>query len=497
MAIDYSKWDKIELSDDSDVEVHPNVDKRSFIKWKQESIRETRAKRNQDINNLETQVSMYTALNKRVDKLLSQSDDNMLTDISNIAKFLNVNFDKTEKQKGENVDPNIPSYNEMVEDLFEQLYGDAKKEGEDSKNGLIIKELCLRHRAKIDKVTIEATSKLQELYKEKNAHISSDDIHTGFDSSFLNKANEKDGKTSQQLSSISEAQSNTNLEKLPILRPKLEFIDYGEDMMKLAPETEKFGELPVGNYKMSEKFLLDHMPILSEQQKDALMMKAFEYQMDGNETTAYRVIHQSELLAYVREVYELKKIPFLNIDQMEETIKMFFQRVIYNNSNPMGKQSFLSSVQNKFEHVKNRVKVLEQEQGEDGEGVETIQLKSLDDSTELEINLPDFNSINPEEVERVNIFNKLPKKMQDALKTHSLDNINEVFSDTPIEEAEAYLELFNEAGIIGVKALLENEEEFQTLQDEYNLQTQSQMENLSLEKETKELENINSADIVD
>lgn len=54
MAIDYSKWDKIELSDDSDVEVHPNVDKKSFIKWKQQSIHEQRFKRNQDIKNLET-----------------------------------------------------------------------------------------------------------------------------------------------------------------------------------------------------------------------------------------------------------------------------------------------------------------------------------------------------------------------------------------------------------------------------------------------------------
>jgi cell division cycle protein 37 len=27
--MDYSKWDKLELSDDSDIEVHPNIDKKS------------------------------------------------------------------------------------------------------------------------------------------------------------------------------------------------------------------------------------------------------------------------------------------------------------------------------------------------------------------------------------------------------------------------------------------------------------------------------------
>lgn len=33
--LDYSKWDAIELSDDEDIEVHKNIDKASFIRWKQ------------------------------------------------------------------------------------------------------------------------------------------------------------------------------------------------------------------------------------------------------------------------------------------------------------------------------------------------------------------------------------------------------------------------------------------------------------------------------
>lgn len=187
MAIDYSKWDKIELSDDSDVEVHPNVDKKSFIKWKQQSIHEQRFKRNQDIKNLETQVDMYSHLNKRVDRILSNLPESSLTDLPAVTKFLNANFDKMEKSKGENVDPEIATYNEMVEDLFEQLAKDLDKEGKDSKSPSLIRDAILKHRAKIDSVTVEAKKKLDELYKEKNAHISSEDIHTGFDSSFMNK----------------------------------------------------------------------------------------------------------------------------------------------------------------------------------------------------------------------------------------------------------------------------------------------------------------------
>lgn len=481
MAIDYSKWDKLELSDDSDIEVHPNVDKRSFIKWKQQSIHETRMKRNQDINNLETQTSMYACLNKRVDKLLLKLKDDDLVDKEAISKFLNANFDKTERSQGENVDPDIPSYNEMVEDLFEQLERDAKSEGKNPKDGSVIRALVLKHREKIDKVTVEAKLKLEELYNEKNALISSDDIKTGFDSGFINKKSleeeEKSAANLKSLAAVSES-SPSSLSQISLPKPKLQFIEY-EDVMKLAPETENFGKIASGDYKKSESFLLDHMAIISEQQKDALMMKAFECQMKGDQQGAYRVIHQSELLAYIREIYDLKKISDLNPNEMTQVIEMFFKRVIYG-SNETGKQSFLQSVEAKFLHVKNRVQVMEQEQEAEQEGVETIQLKSLDDSTELEVNLPDFGSSEPEDVRRVAAFHQLPIEMQEAIKTGNLDKVNEVFAEIPIKEAEEYLELFNEADIIGVKALLENEEDFKQLQDEY--QNDNQLKDLSLHK---------------
>lgn len=102
------------------------------------------------------------------------------------------------------------------------------------------------------------------------------------------------------------------------------------------------------------------------------------------------------------------------------------------------------------------------------EGVETIQLKSLDDSTELEVNLPDFNSEDAQEMEKVKVFKTLlPEKMQQAIMTKNLDNINKVFEDIPIEEAEKILEVFNDIDIIGIKAILENEKDFQNLKDQY------------------------------
>ncbi|SCV04632.1 LAMI_0H17678g1_1 [Lachancea mirantina] len=460
MPIDYSKWDKIELSDDSDIEVHPNVDKKSFIKWKQQSIHEQRLQRNQDIKNLEFQLQMNDRLNRRVDKMLNTLSDSELLKMDSVQQFLNANFDKTERGQGDHVDPDMPTYNEMVEDLFEQMELNAKKEGKDPKDGAVIREMILRHRKKIDQVNTQATDKLSELYRLKNSLISSDDIHTGFDKSFVNKMAE--GEDASKFIPKQPASETSLIGSLS--PPPMEFIDFKDDAMKLAPETLAFGKIAPDKLKKSEEFLLQHLPIISEQQKDALMMTAFEHQMEGDEVKAYQAIHQSELLAYIRELYDIKKIPFLRAGEMTKVIKMFFERVFFKSAD-RGRASFLESVQAKFDHVKQRVKVMEHESPQ--EGVETIQLKSLDDSTELHINLPDFNSEASEEVARREAFNKLPTQMQTAVQSQSLDQINEVFSEMSLEEAERVLDIFNEGGIIGINAILEDESEFKELQDQY------------------------------
>lgn len=58
MPLDYSKWDNLELSDDSDIECHPNVDKKSMIKWKREAIHRERAERKAQISQLQEFIPM-------------------------------------------------------------------------------------------------------------------------------------------------------------------------------------------------------------------------------------------------------------------------------------------------------------------------------------------------------------------------------------------------------------------------------------------------------
>ncbi|KAH8993498.1 Cdc37 N terminal kinase binding-domain-containing protein [Lactarius akahatsu] len=76
MPLNYSKWDQLEISDGSDIEGHPNVDKKSFIRsisslvrksmWKQSDVHEKREARNHRIEQLGAEVACNDVLLARL-----------------------------------------------------------------------------------------------------------------------------------------------------------------------------------------------------------------------------------------------------------------------------------------------------------------------------------------------------------------------------------------------------------------------------------------------
>lgn len=479
MPIDYSKWDNIELSDDSDIEVHPNVDKNSLIRWKQRDIHEKRQQRNIEIKSILVQLTMYAKLNERVDFLLSELDQSQLVNDSLIMEKLNGKFDKSEKfnyehlkeQKGDTLRKglrdlsfsaeeieNTPPYNEMIEDLFIQVKEDHPDAATDaSKLAQYLKD----HRAKIDDVLSKQTIKLDDLLYQKSMLISSEDIHTGFDKSFLNKdkddtkqpepqGNKKTVTTTETINSPSKPSESSKESK-----SDKEILDD----LALDSATEEFGKIASTKLEESANFLIKHTYICNEQQKDALIMTAFDYQLQGDSNTARQIIHQSLLLQYVAQLAGVNP----SKDQIIKAIKLFCSKI--NDDSSPAKRGFLQDVENTFNHIKSRCEIIKQEQNTEGNNEEEalIQLKALDDKTELLVNIPKEGSTEYE------IFaTKLTQEMQDAVKTKSLDAVNKVFAKLKVEEAEQILEIFNECGVIGINGYLEDEDEFKELQKQYN-----------------------------
>ncbi|KAK6463910.1 Cdc37 N terminal kinase binding-domain-containing protein [Scheffersomyces coipomensis] len=480
MPIDYSKWDKLELSDDSDIEVHPNVDKNSFVKWKQRDIHEKRQQRNIEIKTILIQLTMYAKLNERVDYILTLPKD-ILIDNSAVVSKLDLNFDKTEKfdyqklisEKGDSLRKGLKDlhfepeeaqdsspYNEMIEDLLIQI----KDEHPDARNDPVkLAEHLKDHRNKIDDVLSKQTIKLDDLLYQKSLLISSDDYHTGFDRSFLNHDKEEE-KTEEVKPTKIEKKSVTTVET--IHDPKQSNVVAKSepksdkdilDELELLPATEEFAKL--SKLEDSSLYLLKHTQICTEQQKDALIMTAFDLELEGDTAGAKQVIHQSLLLQYVAQLAG----PNVNKDQTIRAIRLFFSK-IQDKSSP-ARSAFLQDVDGTLSHIKSRCEVIRSEYNDKNENEEEalIQLKALDDNTQLMVNIP------KEGTEEYEIFTtELSKELQDAVRTESLEEVNKVFATMKVEDAEQVLEIFNQCGVIGISGYLENENDFEELQQQYN-----------------------------
>ncbi|ODV78123.1 uncharacterized protein CANTADRAFT_54365 [Suhomyces tanzawaensis NRRL Y-17324] len=499
MPIDYSKWDKIELSDDSDIEVHPNVDKNSFIKWKQRDIHEKRQQRNIEIKSILVQLTMYAKLNTRVDYLLANLSPSQFLDNDVVFSKLNSQFDKSEKfdynrliaEKGDDLRKglkdlkfdeeeiqNTPPYNEMVEDLFVQVKEDHESAQTD---GELLAKLIKDHRNKIDDILSKQTIKLDDLLNQKAQLISSDDIHTGFDRSFLNKDKEEEVK-SEEKPKGTEKQTvveTINNPTQPVTQSTSAVQEY--DDLVLLPATEEFSKISSKSITDSAEFLFKHTNICSEAQKDALIMTAFDSQLEGNSTRAKQIIHQSLLLQYVAQLAGPKP----SKDQTIKAIKLFCSKI--SDSGSPASAGFNQDVENTFNHIKTRCEYLKNEQqvGSQNEE-EMIQLKALDEGTELIVNLP------AEGTPEYEIFStSLPKDLQEAVKTESIDEVNKIFATLKVEEAEKILEVFNQCGVIGINGYFEDESEFKELQQQYN-------ENLEIQdSKAQEEQHFNTVDEVD
>lgn len=500
MPIDYSKWDKIELSDDSDIEVHPNVDKQSFIKWKQRDIHEKRHERNIQIKSILIQLTMYAKLNARVDYLLQKLSPLQLLEIPEVMSVVNAEFDPAEKfdyeklikEKGTELRKglrdltfekdeieNTPTYNEMIEDLFVQIKDDHP---EVTSDGAKLIEHLREHRKKIDDVLLKQTITLDNLLYEKSMLISSDDYHTGFDRSFLNK--DKDEEDKKEAPKEKMKQTTTIIETInsPQLKEKKDKTDTEIfDELHVLPETAEFAKIPYRDLHKSADYLIKHSSICTENQKDSLIMTAFDHQLEGDTAIARQVVYQSLLLQYISQLAG----PLATKDLRIRAIKLFFSKL--EDTSAPASQAFLADVENTFNHIKSRCEILKQEHEQNAdEGEQLIQLKSLDDSTELFVNTPE------EGTDEYQIFlTKLSPEMQAAIKTGSLDEVNKVFAKMKIEDAEKTLEVFNECNVIGISGVLENEQEFEKLKGEYD-------ENLHLQdNEAKEVQDLETVDIVD
>lgn len=453
--------DNLELSDDSDIEVHPNVDKRSFIRAKQAQIHNQREERKHQIKTLKYERIINDGLISRIDLLLtalkshkpSASDDN--ADVLVFQALIESAGDAADDQPPppeEGVHENVkeqPTYSEMMASLVDQVKKAVEERKPTNRLEGYMEEIG-DHRKKIQGLQGELNGKLADLEKEEKRFITSDDIHTGFDYSNVQKSSAQaaGGKPSENVELLNpSAAKRDGLQRTDTGQSSGADADVedGTDPYGTPVITDlgrAFADLPPNNYRAYQQFLMAHPTFINEYEQDGLLMEAFNALLDGKEEYARMCVHQGLLVQYCRQ-----------LGIRGDGLAMFFKRIT--TKDHPGQKLFLDDVASTYDRVRSRVVELKANQQKDLEegGVEQIQLHAVDPNTTINIRIPPpiTDNSTPEDRSARDIFDSFPPGLRRALESGSLDRVNNVLGKMSVSEAEEIVEKLGDGKMLSLE----------------------------------------------
>ncbi|KAL6249822.1 hsp90 co-chaperone Cdc37 [Rhinocladiella similis] len=474
MPISYDKWDKLEVSDDSDVEVHPNVDTKSFIRAKQRQIHEQRAQRKHEIETLKYERIINDGLLERINALLDalkRHQEEAAT--KNVEELVFQSLIESAGDPAKDEPPNPPEgvythqkepqprYSKMMGALVDQVKKEVdEKNSSDRFNDFVVG--VNGHLSKVQNLQQELLKRLAELEKEATAKITSEDIHEGFSYSSVNKSKPKTTSTDKPKQSnkaetveLLNAPKGLSSQTRDALKSPDEGVSSGaeadieddallqqhedvedETSIKLSPEGKQFAKINLGDYRACLQYISEHPEIVNERTQDALMIEAFNAQMKGQDNYAKGCVHQSLLIQYCRQLGR-------------DGVGVFFKRIT--TKGHQAQQVFTKDLAETYERIKTRAAELSKEEGTDPAGVEQIQLHAVEPGTEIHINVPQAGSEDPVEQQSREIFERFPPGLQRALESGGLDEVNVVLGKMSVDEAEEIVELLGQGGMLSLQ----------------------------------------------
>lgn len=447
MPVDYSKWDALEVSDDSDIEVHPNVDKRSFIRAKQNQIHMERQQRKQQIETLKYERQVNDGLMKRISALLNalkahaaDAETRNPGEVGFQAVMESASADGGDKppKKPEGVhgaEEELPTYTKMMATLLDQVNQALDEKKPSNRYQAMVDEIG-EHLKKVQELQKDLLKKLDELEKIEGSKITSESYHTGFDSSYVAKSDPSD-KSKKSNSKVELLNPNFDITKPQ--EPKALSTDDDEEIIA-SSDAQKFAKIKVSDYRESHEFLTKHPHVMSEKEQDGLLIIAFDAQLEGKEEFARQCVHQALLLQYCRALGK-------------DGVALFFKRIT--TKGHQAQDVFYKDVQDTYFKIKSRCKEINAQRAADAasgdEGVEQIQLHAVEPGTVINIKIPPEKSEDEAEKRGREIFEAFTPEMRKALETGSLDKVNQVLGKMKVDDAEEVVGLLGEAAILSLE----------------------------------------------
>lgn len=135
------------------------------------------------IHDLESKLALSKVLNPRIEKIIADVQEGGKERFSSITEQLKVN-PSPDKPPGNA--PNQPTYDMMLHELMLQVWNGVKEAGGTPNDANLTDKLVAGLRDALERQhqdDIQNQKDLEVELKEQKKHITSDDVHDGFDSS--------------------------------------------------------------------------------------------------------------------------------------------------------------------------------------------------------------------------------------------------------------------------------------------------------------------------
>lgn len=452
------------MSDDSDIEVHPNVDKRSFIRAKQNQIHQQRYERKHQIETLKYERIINDGFLRRIDGLLKSlqahkaeaekrnPDELMFQSIMESVGDPDEDQPPPRPDGVHTAEKELPTFSKMMATLVDQVKAEVDKTKPENRFDAYVGEVKV-HRDRVDSLQKQLLTKLNELEREEGRKITSESIHTGFDSSHVNKSDKKPATASSSSSAATAGKPKSDkAQAVELLNPRAskesgdkeqssgadadidEPTGGGIDDDEVQPTElgKRFAQIKPGDYRAMLQFISENPSVVAERETDGLLVLAFNSELENHSDFARQCVHQALLLQYCRSLGR-------------DGVGLFFKRIT--TKGHQAQKVFMDDVNDTYNRIRTRTREIsaqrEKEEAE-GAGVEQIQLHAVDPGTTINITIPDKDSADPDVKKAREIFESFPPGLQRALESGSLDEVNKVLGKMSVEDAEEIVGLLGE-----------------------------------------------------
>ncbi|ODN75280.1 hypothetical protein L202_06464 [Cryptococcus amylolentus CBS 6039] len=463
MPLNYSKWDMLELSDDSDIEEHPNVDKKSMIRWKQRDIHEKREQRKLQIAKFNSELSLNGVLRPRIEAIITGLSANGFDHYRAVQRRIKEAPSDEKPQTGA---PNQPTYDMMLGQLLEDWATGEIPQGKKEALKEVLEERLKWNVDELVRRDAEVKKEIEKEEAEMRKKITSDDIHEGWDKSTVNPAKQgvwdekpkpKRAPAQKKEQTIEVLNPKASSSALTPPAPLAEDSDDDEEFGPLSESGRAFANIPIGAFEKSYNFIQNDSSVLAASTHDSLLAEAFDAERRGDNQLAMRCVHQSLLISYCRQLGK-------------DGVGLFFQKMI--TRNPQSIKMFQEDFTRTYGRIHLRTKEILAEEAKNPSAPaerETIQLVATDPSMDITFNIPDgpppaelhiegegAEDLDLDDVRawlqrKWEIFEGFPEDFRKALQTENLEKVNKVLGDMSLNEAEGIVGLLQEGGMLSFR----------------------------------------------